>query len=116
MEAWPGPVAGGGGPEPKTPRKGTGERISPMATQAQGNADRSLEAVLRAAMEAAAGRVGQRASAVVMAARLATAVHMRRSAPADTAASPRALGPDTSEAAPAEQADAASVMREGEAA
>ena len=39
-----------------------------------------LDAVLAAALEAAAARAGQRAHEVIMAARLATAMHMRRAA------------------------------------
>ena len=80
--------------------------------QAQNRAN-GLDAVLAAALEAAADRVGQRVQGVILTARLATAVHMCRAAELVAAqqGERQALhGPNT-EAAQAPATCAASVMR-----
>ncbi len=95
-----------------------------MQTGAHGNS-MDLGTVLSAAMEAAAGRIGEQARCGILAARLATAVHMRPMAESEaaqgaygqvalcvTTVSGSVLGPGSS-AAPAQVAGAAEVMRRG---
>jgi hypothetical protein len=74
-----------------------------------------LDAVLVAALEAAAARAGQRAHEVIMAARLATAMHMRRAAEHASAlrGGDAASCPADRQAATAQPAVAAGLPRRG---
>ena len=83
-----------------------------MQKSAQGNSAQ-LENALTEALEAAAGRVGERAKQLIMAARLATAVHMHQAAETHLAGHTDSSWLSSPSAAPANTSGAAGLVCRG---